>query len=102
MNKYLLHGKLTTKDGQGEKLSEILLEASRLVSSANGCTAYVVSRDLTDVNSIWVTEIWESKQDHDDSLNVAGVKELIAQAIPILNGAPQKGQELEILGGKFG
>ncbi len=42
---------------------------------------------------------WDSKADHDNSLQVAGVKELISQAMPILDGRPEKGQELEILGG---
>lgn len=48
MNKYLLHGKLTAKDGYGEKLTSILLDASKLVSTANGCILYVVSKDTVD------------------------------------------------------
>ena len=52
-----------------------------------------------DVNSVYVTEIWESKDDHDNSLKVKGVRELIMKAMPILDGQPTKGQELEILGG---
>lgn len=100
MNKYLLHGKLTAKDGNGEMLTSILLEASNLVSTANGCNLYVISKDNNDNNTVWITEIWESKEDHDNSLKVEGVKELISKAIPILEGQPQKGQELEVLGGK--
>ncbi|MEP6512731.1 MAG: antibiotic biosynthesis monooxygenase family protein [Parafilimonas sp.] len=100
MTKYLLHGKLTAKEGYGEKLTSILLEASKLVSAAKGCILYVVSKDTTGRNSVWITEIWNSKEDHDNSLKGEGVKELISQAIPILDGQPQKGQELEILGGK--
>lgn len=99
MNKYLLHGKLTAKEGQGEKLASILLEASKLVSTAQGCVLYVVGKDKNDHNAVWVTEIWDSKEDHDGSLKVEGVRELIAQAIPILDGPPQRGQELELLGG---
>ncbi len=100
MNKYLLHGKLTAKDGNGEMLTSILLDASKLVSTAKGCIAYVISKDNNDKNAVWITEIWNSKEDHDNSLKVEGVKELISRAIPILDGQPEKGQELEILGGK--
>ena len=100
MNKYLLHGKLTAQDGYGEKLTSILLNASKLVSTAKGCILYIVSKDTADINSVWITEIWDSKEDHDNSLKVEGVNELISMAIPILNGQPQKGQELEVLGGK--
>lgn len=99
MSKYGLHGKLTATKGNADKLSSILLEASRLVSTAKGCHLYMVSKDKNDKNSVWVTEIWDSKEDHDNSLNVEGVKELIGQAMPMLDGNPEKGQELEILGG---
>jgi quinol monooxygenase YgiN len=96
---YLLHGKLTAKTGQQEELSKILLDASKLVSIAKGCKVYVIGKDESDPNSVYVTEIWDSKDDHDNSLNVEGVRELIMKAMPILDGQPKKGQELEILGG---
>lgn len=99
MNKYGLHGKLTATEGNADKLAAILLEASKLVSSAKGCHLYMVSRDESDPNAVWVTEAWDSREDHANSLQVPGVRELIGQAMPILNGMPQKGQELQILGG---
>lgn len=98
-NKYLLHGKLTAKAGQRDQLADILIQASKLVSTAKGCVFYVIGKDEQDVNAVYVTEIWDSKEDHDNSLNIAGVGELISQAMPILDGQPSKGQELEILGG---
>ena len=100
MNKYGLHGKLTSKAGETEKLTQVLLEASKLVSSAKGCHLYLISRDKTDNDSIWVTEAWDSKEDHDNSLNNEAIKALIYQAMPLIDGRPEKGQELEILGGK--
>lgn len=97
---YLLQGKLTAKSGLKKQLSEILIEASQLVSSATGCKLYLISNTLDNSNEdVYVTEIWNSKEDHDNSLNIPGVKELIALAIPILEEMPQKGQEFSILGG---
>lgn len=98
-NQYLLHGKLTAKSGHGEELAAILLEASRLVATAKGCKLYVIGKDRDDLNAVYVTEIWDSKEDHDNSLKVEGVRELIMKAMPVLDGPPAKGQELEILGG---
>ncbi|BAP33381.1 antibiotic biosynthesis monooxygenase [Chryseobacterium sp. StRB126] len=98
-NKYLLHGRLTAKPGHKEVLADILIQASQLVSTAKGCKLYTVSHDKDDANSVYVTEIWENKDDHDNSLKVEGVRELIMKAMPILDGQPTKGQELEILGG---
>ncbi|HUQ84783.1 MAG TPA: antibiotic biosynthesis monooxygenase [Candidatus Limnocylindrales bacterium] len=100
MNKYGLHGKLRAKSGQGDALASILLEASKLVSTAHGCQLYIVSKDTQDKDLIWITEVWDSKEDHDNSLNVEGVRELISRAMPILDEPPEKGQELEVLGGK--
>ena len=99
MDNYLLHGKFTAKTGLADELANILIEASQLVSTAKGCKLYVVSRDKNDPNSVYVTEIWDSKDDHDNSLKIEGVRELIMKAIPMIDGQPQKGQELEILGG---
>ncbi|MDR2206859.1 MAG: antibiotic biosynthesis monooxygenase [Flavobacteriaceae bacterium] len=96
---YLLHGNLTAKAGHRDELADILIDASKLVSAVKGCKLYAISKDAGDQNSIYVTEIWESKADHDNSLNAEGVKTLIMKAVPILDGPPQKGQELEILGG---
>ncbi|MGK6349905.1 putative quinol monooxygenase [Parapedobacter sp. DT-150] len=96
---YLLHGKMNAQAGKSDELAAILLEASKLVSTAKGCRLYVIGRDEDDSHSVYVTEIWDSKDDHDNSLKVEGVRELIVKAMPILDGQPTKGQELEILGG---
>lgn len=99
MNKYGLHGKLTAKAGRGDALSDILLKASTLVAQAQGCHLYLVSRDPEDPDSVWVTEVWDSQEDHDRSLMIPEVKSLIVQAMPILAGKPDQGQELQVLGG---
>ena len=96
---YLLHGKLTAKAGHTNELASILIEASNLVAKAEGCKLYIIGKDENDPRSVYITEIWDSKDDHDNSLNIEGVKELIMKAMPILDGQPVKGQELEILGG---
>ena len=76
MNKYLLHGKLTAKNENAEQLTSILLNASHLISTARGCILYVISRDNGDKNAVWITEIWESKEDHDNSLKLEKVRAL--------------------------
>jgi len=99
MRRYGLHGKLKSINGKGEELASILSEASRLISSATGCHLYMISLDNKDENCVWVTEVWDSKEDHDNSLKVQGVRELISRAIPIIDGPPEKGQELQVVFG---
>lgn len=99
MSKYGLHGKLKATAGNGAQLADILLEAAKLVANTKGCHLYLISKDNNDPDAVWVTEVWDSKEDHDNSLKSEGVRALIAQAIPMLAGQPERGQELEILGG---
>jgi len=96
---YFLHGNLTSKPGFGLQLAEILERASTLVANATGCRLYVVSNDSKKPDTIWITEIWDSKEYHDVSLSFPGVRELIYEALPLLQGPPEKGQELTVLGG---
>jgi quinol monooxygenase YgiN len=96
---YLLHGKLTAKAGHRDELANILLEASKLVANAAGCKVYVIGKNDSDQDSVYVTEIWERKEDHENSLKLENVRDLIKKAMPLIEGQPQKEQELEILGG---
>jgi quinol monooxygenase YgiN len=97
MSKYLLHGSLSAKKNNQKVLSQILVEASKLMQTAKGCELYTVSLDQSNSQNVWITEIWTTKKDHDNSLSVAGVRELISQAMPLLSNLPSKGQELVII-----
>lgn len=97
--KYGLHGKLRATQGNGPKLAEILLQAAELVGKAEGCHLYVVSKDKQEPDAVWVTEVWDTKEAHDDSLKDKEVLALIGQAMPILDGRPEPGQVLDVLGG---
>lgn len=50
-------------------------------------------------DDVYVMEVWDSKEDHDDPLKLPGVRERTAQAMPILAGK-LAGITLEVLGGK--
>jgi quinol monooxygenase YgiN len=51
-----------------------------------GCVSYVISEDVNEENSVWVTEIWDSKASHDASLSLPSVKDVIAKAKPMIAG----------------
>ncbi len=99
MGKYGIYGKLTAKQGKREELVGILLQASGLVRNAKGCHHYIVNKDVRDENAVWVNEIWDSKADHDNSLKLPGVAELIALAMPLIEGPPVQ-VFLDVVGGK--
>ena len=100
MTYYGLHGRLRAKPGNGNDLSALLLQAAEIMKNAAGCHMYMVSRDAANPEDIYVTEVWNSKEDHDASLAMEGVPELISHAMPLLEGKPSGGLTLDVLGGK--
>ena len=96
--KYGLFGKIPAKEGKIDELTGILLEASRGIAQVKGCHLYVVSRSSEEPDSVWVYEVWDTKQDHDDSLKLASTQQLIARAMPLIDGKPE-GKSFEVLGG---
>ncbi|MET8947360.1 antibiotic biosynthesis monooxygenase [Streptomyces sp. NPDC004542] len=63
-----------------------------------GCHLYVVSVSADDDVTIWVTEVWESKEHHDASLELPETKAAIGKAMPMLTGEFTR-QELSVMGG---
>ena len=80
---YGLIGKMKCTPGQRDALIAILIDG---VSGMPGCLSYVVAKDLTDPDSLWITEAWESQDKHTASLSLPSVQAAIAKARPILAG----------------
>ena len=80
---YGLIGKMTAAPGKRDELVSILLEGA---TGMPGCLSYIVAKDTSDANAIWVTEAWESKASHDASLSLPSVKEAIAKGRPLIAG----------------
>lgn len=93
--KYGLSGSFTAVDGKGDELASILEDAASLMKDAKGCLVYIVGQQSDDKDIVHVFEVWDSKQDHDDSLSIDGVRELIGKAMPIIEGNPS-GTEIDI------
>ena len=92
MSKYRLCGKFSTAPENRDTLVDILSKAADLMKTAEGCQAYIVYRDVDDDGGVWVTEIWDSEEAHDQSLKIHGVADLIAKARPIITGVPVSGK----------
>lgn len=90
---------LKAKEGKADELVSILLQASESVSSAKGCHLYIVSKDSQDENTIWITEVWDTKEDHDASLQNEEVRKLISKGMPLIDGQPEGGSEFKVMGG---
>ena len=90
-------GSMKTVPGHRDDLVAILLGGADGLREA-GCDLYVVSVSNTDDVTIWVSEVWQSKERHDASLRLPEARAAIGRAMPMLTGEFTS-QELTVLGG---
>ncbi|MGE3468601.1 MAG: putative quinol monooxygenase [Pyrinomonadaceae bacterium] len=80
---YGLIGKMIAIPGKRDELIKLLLAGS---GDMPGCLSYVVAKDLSNENAIWITEVWADKASHQDSLQLPAVREAISKARPLIAG----------------
>jgi quinol monooxygenase YgiN len=90
-------GSMKTKAGRRDEVVSILLSGVDGLREV-GCRLYVVSLDQADDDTIWVSEVWDSKEHHDQSLRLPQVKDAIGKAMPVLTGEFTS-RELRVVGG---
>lgn len=78
-----LIGKMLVAPGQRDALMAILLEG---LAGMPGCLSYVVAKDPTDENALWITEVWDSEESHRASLSLPAVKAAITRGRPLITG----------------
>ena len=79
---YGLIGQIAAVPGKRDELGSILAG----MGSMPGCLSYVIANDPADPDCIWVTEVWESKEAHSESLTLPAVQEAIAKGRPLIAG----------------
>jgi quinol monooxygenase YgiN len=94
-----LIGKLKTHPGQREALLELLLNSVEGMDEMEGCYLYVITKAVDDPDTIWISEVWRSKDDHQASLENEQVRATIAIARPLI-AEPPEGFEVIPVGGK--
>jgi len=80
---YGLIGKMKCTPGQRDALAAILIEG---VAGMPGCLSYVVARDPTDADALWITEAWINQDSHKASLSLPSVQQAIAKGRPLITG----------------
>jgi quinol monooxygenase YgiN len=99
MSAYGCYVKFTAQLGQRDALIEHLLSAAALMEKAAACQLYLINTSLAEPESVWVTEVWSSQEEHDASLTIEGVQASIKQVLPLLARSPEKIDVLPV-GGK--
>lgn len=80
---YGLIGKMTAVAGERDTLANAMLEGT---TAMPGCLSYIIAHDSGDPDSLWITEVWDSKESHAASLALPSVKAAIAIGRPLIAG----------------
>ncbi|HXN17539.1 MAG TPA: putative quinol monooxygenase [Candidatus Binatus sp.] len=79
---YGLIVRLTIVPGRRDEMIGILKESA---ADMPGCLSYVVAKDSSDENAIWVAEVWKSIASHDASLSLPSVKNAMLRGKAIVS-----------------
>jgi quinol monooxygenase YgiN len=80
---YGLIGKMRAQPGRRDALIAILAEGT---AAMPGCLGYVIAKDKTDADALWITETWDSAASHAASLALPSVRAAIAKGRPLIAG----------------
>ncbi|GAB1641608.1 putative quinol monooxygenase [Krasilnikovia sp. MM14-A1259] len=76
---------ISTQPGRRDEVVAILLGGVDGLLVA-GCELYLVGVSDTEPDTVFVTEVWRSRADHDASLQLPETRAAIATAMPMLTG----------------
>jgi quinol monooxygenase YgiN len=92
---YGLIGQMLAQPGKRDELVAILAEGT---GEMPGCRSYVIALDPTNADAIWITEVWDSKDFHADSLKLPAVQAAIAIGRPLIAGFGHRFETTPIAG----
>lgn len=92
---YGLIGKMNALPGKRDELVRAMLGGT---GAMPGCLSYVVALDPADPDAIWITEVWDNKENHASSLALPQVKATIAVARPLIAGFSNRVETIPIGG----
>jgi len=92
---YGLIGKINAAPGKRDALISILLESA---AKMPGCMSYVVAKDSSDADALWVTEVWVDQASHQNSLSLPVVQEAISRGRPLIAGFGERFETIPVGG----
>ena len=65
-----------------------------------GCVSYVIAQDPTDPDALWITEVWDSREAWNGSLQLPAVQAAIKVAMPLIRefGTPTETVPVSVRG----
>jgi len=92
---YGLIGQMLAAPGKRDELLAILGEGA---GDMPGCLSYVIAKDPTNADALWITEVWTNKDAHAASLKLPSVQAAIAKGRPMIASFPQHFETIPVAG----
>lgn len=92
---YGLIGQMIATAGKRDELIMILSEGT---SAMPGCLSYIVAKDASNADALWITEVWTDAASHAASLKLPAVQAAITKARPIIAGFGQRFETVPVGG----
>jgi len=92
---YGLIGQMMAAPGKRDELIATLAEGTQAMP---GCLSYIVAKDATNVDAIWITEVWTDAEHHTASVKLPSVQAAIIKARPIITGFGQRFETVPVGG----
>ena len=80
---YGLIGQMIAAPGKRDDVIAILAQST---GDMPGNLSYILAKDATNPDALWITEVWADKESHAASLKLPAVQAAIAKARPIIAG----------------
>ncbi len=90
-----LIGKMTATPGNRAALAKILLEGTK---DMPGCLSYIIAEDPSNEEDLWITEVWESQEQHEASLSLPAVQRAIAEGRHMIAGMSNRTETIPLGG----
>lgn len=93
MSLYGRQGKIVARPDQRDALLDLFSNGMR-ANQMPGCRLYLIGRSESDENAILISEVWDSADAHKASLAQPFVRDLIGQAMPLIESVEGDGLEI--------
>ena len=84
------YGRLISKPGKIDELVDVMRQVAKLVANEKGCHLYIINTSSDEENVLWITELWDTQEEHDSSLKAEEIKTVVDQALPLIAEPPEQ------------
>lgn len=100
MSKHGLIDVLTCAPENQDKLFDLLIHIAQHLETIDECLYFVISKEVDNPTKIWVTELWTSKEAHDQSLADADqhLLDILKEAMRLVTDERQRATLKPVLG----